>query len=108
MIVDEAIAIDYDAIHKPIPELQSKHIVLIELPIKMAINEIQSQELKTMLEEYSVDTPDIKTPVYAIVRGNSGYQLVLFGKQFWVQDPTELVDRMQKQGFDIQVKLIDS
>ena len=108
MIVDEAIAIDYDAIHQPIPELQSQHIVLIEMPIKMAINEIQSQELKTMLEEYSVDTPEIKTPVYAIVRGDSGYQLVLFGKQFWVQDPTELVDRMQKQGFDIQVKLIDN
>ena len=109
MIVDQAIALDYNAVYKPIDlDHQAKHLVLIELPIKMAMDEIQSQELKTMLEEYSVDTQELKTPVYAIVRGDSGYQLVLFGKQFWVQDPTELVDRMQKQGFDIQVKQISS
>ncbi|WP_373538599.1 DNA polymerase III subunit alpha [Chamaesiphon sp.] len=107
MIVDQAIALDYNAVHKPIDlDIQPQHLVLIELPIKVAMDEIQSQELKTMLEEYSVDTQELKTPVYAIVRGDSGYRLVLFGKQFWVQDPTELVDRMQKQGFDIQVKQI--
>jgi DNA polymerase III subunit alpha len=108
MIVDEAIAIDYNAVHKPVDlELEPQHLVLIELPINVATDEIQSQALKTMIEEYSGDTLAIKTPVYAIVRGESGYQLVQFGKQFWVQDPAGLVDRMQDRGFDIQVKQIN-
>ena len=107
MIVDEAIEIDYTAVHKPVDvELEAQHLVLIELPINVATDEIQSQALKTMIEEYSGDTLQVKTPVYAIVRGESGYQLVQFGKQFWVQDPTGLVDRMQDRGFDIQVKQI--
>jgi DNA polymerase III subunit alpha len=107
MIVDEAIEIDYNAVHKPVDvELEAQHLVLIELPINVATDEIQSQALKTMLEEYSGDTLEVKTPVYAIVRGESGYQLVQFGKQFWVQDSTMLVDRMQALGFDIQVKQI--
>jgi DNA polymerase III subunit alpha len=79
---------------------------LIELPINVATDDIQTQQLKTMLEEYSGDTLESKTPVYAIVRGDNGYQLVQFGKQFWVQDPTGLVDRMRDRGFDIQVKEI--
>ena len=61
-----------------------------------------------MLEEYSGDTLEQKTPVYAIVRGENGYQLVQFGQQFWVQDAAGLVDRMQDRGFDIQVKEIKS
>jgi DNA polymerase III subunit alpha len=108
MIVDEAIEIDYNFVHKPVDiELEPQHLVLIELPINVATDPIQSQSLKTMIEEYSGDTSAVKTPVYAIVRGESGYQLVQFGKQFWVQDPAELADRMQDRGFDIQVKQID-
>jgi DNA polymerase III subunit alpha len=107
MIVDEAIAIDYNFVSKPIDLVTNpKHLVLIELSIQVATDEIQSQQLKTMLEEYSGDTLEVKTPVYAIVRGENGYQLVQFGKQFWVQDPAGLVDRMQDQGFDIKVKEI--
>jgi DNA polymerase III subunit alpha len=107
MIVDDAIEIDYNAVHKPLDlELEPQHLVLIELPINVVTDDIKTQALKTMLEEYSGDNLAIKTPVYAIVRGESGYQLVQFGKQFWVQDPTELVDRMQDRGFDIQVKQI--
>ncbi|WP_309742345.1 OB-fold nucleic acid binding domain-containing protein [Chamaesiphon sp. OTE_20_metabat_361] len=107
MIVDEAIEIDYSAVHKPVDEeLTPQHLVLIELPINVATDEIQSQALKTMIEEYSSNTVAVKTPVYAIVRGENGYQLVRFGKQFWVQDSNMLVDRMQARGFDIQVKQI--
>jgi DNA polymerase III subunit alpha len=107
MIVDEAIEIDYNAIHKPVDvQTEPKHLVLIELPINIATDDIQTQQLKTMLEEYSGDTLEIKTPVYAIVRSENSYQLVQFGKQFWVQDPAGLVDRMQDRGFDIQVKQI--
>jgi DNA polymerase III subunit alpha len=109
MIVDEAIEIDYNFVNKPIDlAAEPKHLVLIELPINVATDDIQTQQFKTMLEEYSGDTLAVKTPVYAIVRGDTGYQLVQFGKQFWVQDPTGLVDRMQDRGFDIQVKEIES
>ncbi|WP_310421823.1 DNA polymerase III subunit alpha [Chamaesiphon sp. VAR_48_metabat_135_sub] len=109
MIVDEAIAIDYNFVNKPVNLVtEPKHLVLIELPINVATDDIQTQQLKTMLEEYSGDTLEIKTPVYAIVRGENGYQLVQFGKQFWVQDPAGLVDRMQDRGFDIKVKEIES
>jgi DNA polymerase III subunit alpha len=109
MIVDEAIAIDYNAVLLPVAsDLASQHLVLIELPISIATDEIRSQELKTMLEEYSGDNLAIKTPVYAIVRGESGYQLVQFGKQFWVQDPIELVDRLSDRKFSIEVKQIES
>jgi DNA polymerase III subunit alpha len=109
MIVDEAIEIDYTFVSKPLDtEIEPEHLVLIELPINVATDDIQTQQLKTMLEEYSGDTLEQKTPVYAIVRGENGYQLVQFGKQFWVQDAAELVDRMQDRGFDIQVKEIKS
>jgi DNA polymerase III subunit alpha len=109
MIVDEAIEIDYNFVHKSIDvEIEPQHLVLIELPINVAMDEIQSQSLKTMIEEYSGDTSAVKTPVYAIVRGENSYQLVQFGKQFWVQDPAGLADRMQDRGFDIQVKQIEA
>jgi DNA polymerase III subunit alpha len=109
MIVDEAIEIDYNAVLQPVDlEAASQHLVLIELPISVATDEIRSQELKTMLEEYSGDTLAVKTPVYAIVRGENGYQLVQFGKQFWVQDPIELVDRLIDRKFSIEVKQIES
>jgi DNA polymerase III subunit alpha len=109
MIVDEAISIDYNFVSKPVDlETESKHLVLIELPINVATDNIQTQQLKTMLEEYSGDTLETKTPVYAIVRGENSYQLVQFGKQFWVQDPAGLVDRMQDRGFDIKVKEISA
>ncbi|WP_309728594.1 OB-fold nucleic acid binding domain-containing protein [Chamaesiphon sp. OTE_75_metabat_556] len=108
MIVDEAIEIDYNFVHKSADiRSESRQLVLIKLPISMATDEIQSQTLKTTIEEYSGDTVDVGTPVYAIVQGAAGYQLVQFGKQFWVQDPAGLVDRMQDRGFDIQVKNID-
>lgn len=109
MIVDEAIEIDYTFVAKSADlEVESKHLVLIELPINIATDDIQTQQLKTMLEEYSSDTLETKTPVYAIVRGENAYQLVQFGKQFWVQDAAGLVDRMQDRGFDIQIKEIKS
>ena len=109
MIVDEAIKIDYTFVAKPVDlEVESKHLVLIELSINVATDDIQTQQLKTILEEYSGDTSEMKTPVYAIVRGANGYQLVQFGKQFWVQDAAGLADRMQDRGFDIQVKEIKS
>ncbi|PSB58523.1 OB-fold nucleic acid binding domain-containing protein [Chamaesiphon polymorphus] len=109
MIVDEAIEIDYNFAHKPADiELEPQHLVLIELPVNVATDEIRSQALKTMLEEYSGDTSAVKTPVYAIVRSENGYRLVQFGQQFWVQDPTELVERMHDRGFDIKVKQISS
>lgn len=105
LIVNEAIAIDPHAVHKQ-AATEPQHLVLIELPIDLANDQIQTQSLKTMLEEYSSDTQAVQTPVYAIVRGESSYQLVQFGKQFWVQDPTMLVDRMQMRGFDVTVKQI--
>jgi DNA polymerase III subunit alpha len=109
MIVDEAIEIDYNFVLKSADvELEPQQLVLIKLPVSMATDEIQSQTLKTTIEEYSGDTVDVGTPVYAIVQGASGYQLVQFGKQFWVQDPAGLVDRMQDRGFDIQVKQIST
>jgi DNA polymerase III subunit alpha len=109
MIVDEAIEIDYTFVAQPVDiEVEPKHLVLIELPINVATDDIQTQQLKTMLEEYSGDTLETKTPVFAIIRGEDGYQLVQFGKQFWVQDAAGLVDRMQDRGFDIQVKEMKS
>jgi DNA polymerase III subunit alpha len=111
MIVDEAIEIDYNAVFTTV-EIEDEHkpeqLVLIKLPINVATDEIQTQQIKTMLGEYSSDTAELNTPVYAIVRGEKGYQLVQFGKQFWVQDPNGLVDRMQDRGFDIRVKEIKS
>jgi DNA polymerase III subunit alpha len=113
MIVDEAIEIDYNAVFTTVEiEIEIEHkpeqLVLIKLPINVATDEIQTQQIKTMLGEYSSDTAELNTPVYAIVRNETGFQLVQFGKQFWVQDPDGLVDRMQDRGFDIQVKEVKS
>jgi DNA polymerase III subunit alpha len=111
MIVDEAIEIDYNAVFTTV-EIEDEHkpeqLVLIKLPINVATDEIQTQQIKTMLGEYSSDTAELNTPVYAIIRSETGYQLVQFGKQFWVQDPDGLVDRMQDRGFDIRVKEVKS
>ena len=108
LIVEEAIELDATIINKPVvaePELQ--HLVLIELPIDIATDESKTKYLETMLGEYSSDEAN-STPVYAIVRGESGYQLVQFGKQFWVQDPDGLVARMQGRNFEVQLKQINS
>ncbi len=109
MIVDEAIEIDYTFVARAVDlAVEPKHLVLIELPVNIATDDIQIQQLKTMLEEYSGDSLEPKTPVYAIVRGEDGYQLVQFGQQFWVQDAAGLADRMQDRKFNIQVKEIKS
>ncbi len=107
MIVNEAIAIDPTVLHKPATDdTKSEHLVLIELPINVANDDILTQSIKTMLEEYSSNDADA-TPVYAIVRGDNGYQLVQFGKKFWVQDPSELVDRMKDRNFDVRMEHLD-
>jgi DNA polymerase III subunit alpha len=109
LIVNEAIAIDPNSKYKEgAIEIESEYLVLIELPLNMANDEIKTQELKTILSEYSGDTSATKTPVYAIVRGEHDYQLVRFGKQFWIQDPTMLTDRMEQRGFNLSVKSVDS
>jgi DNA polymerase III subunit alpha len=108
MIVDEAIALDPDIINKPAKiETEPQHLILIELPIDIANDEIKTQYLETTLREYSSEEPN-STPVYAIVRGENSYQLVKFGNQFWVQDPAELVARMQDRKFDVQMKQINT
>jgi DNA polymerase III subunit alpha len=53
------------------------------------------------------ETSATKTPVYTIVRGEHDYQLVRFGKQFWVQYPTMLVDRMEQRGFELELKSLE-
>jgi DNA polymerase III subunit alpha len=107
LIVNEAISIDPSALHKPeTGDLKSQHLVLIELSIDVANDEILTQSIKTMLEEYSSNDADA-TPVYAIVRGDSGYQLVQFGEKFWVQDPNELVDRMKDRNFDVRIEQLE-
>ena len=109
MIVDEAIEIDYTFVARAVDlAVEPKHLVLIELPVNIATDDIQIQQLKTMLEEYSGDSLEPKTPVYAIVRGENAYQLVQFGQQFWVQDAAGLADRMQDRKFNIQVKEVKS
>jgi DNA polymerase III subunit alpha len=108
LIVNEAIAIDPNSKYiEGAIEIESEYLVLIELPLNMANDEIKTQELKTILGEYSGETSAIKTPVYAIVRGEHDYQLVRFGKQFWIQDPTMLADRMEQRGFHLQVKSLE-
>jgi DNA polymerase III subunit alpha len=107
LIVNDSIEIDPNVVHKAEDkDSESQHLVLIELPINIANDEIQTQELTTLLGEYSSN--DLAaTPVYAIVRGEHGYQLVQFGKKFWVQDPIGLVDRMQGRNFDVQIKQVE-
>jgi DNA polymerase III subunit alpha len=111
LIVNEAIEIDPNALNKlesdDADDAESQYLVCIELPINVATDEIQTQELKTILGEYSSSDADA-TPVYAIVRGENGYQLVRFGKKFWVQDPLGLVDRMRGRNFDVRMQSVES
>ncbi len=107
LIVNEAIEIDPAVLHKQdTDDIQPQHVVLIELPISIANDDILTQSIKTMLEEYASNELGA-TPVYAIVRGEKGYRLVQLGKKFWVQDPSELADRMKDRNFDVRVVEVD-
>ena len=107
LIVNEAIEIDPKVLHKhQTNDTATQHLVLIELSTAIANDEILTQSIKTMLEEYSSNDPTA-TPVYAIVRGDNGYQLVQFGKKFWVQDSSELAERMKDRNFDVRIVEID-
>ncbi len=101
LIVNEAI--DPHALHQqPTDRTEPDRLVLIQLPLNIATDEIQTQELTALLGEYSSNDSST-TPVYAIVRSEHGYQLVEFGKKFWVQDAIGLVSRMQGRNFDVQI-----
>jgi len=56
--------------------------------------------LKTILEEYMGNPSQTKYPVEAVV---SNEYLVRFGSQFWVEDPGEIVKRLETSQFQARV-----
>jgi DNA polymerase-3 subunit alpha len=109
LIVDEAIEFDPNAsFEEEFSPNEDRYLVLIEMPINIANDDIQLQQLGSMLEEYADKSSASGTPVYAIVRGENNYQLVKFGQQFWVQDQAIVVDRMQSRGFNVCIKELNS
>jgi DNA polymerase-3 subunit alpha len=105
LIVDEAVEFDPNAtFEEESTPHEERHLVLIEIPLDLATDETKLHQLKSVLEEYADLSAEPATPVYAIVRRDNNYKLVKFGQQFWVQDRTIVVDRIQTQGFKVAIK----
>jgi DNA polymerase-3 subunit alpha len=105
LIVEDTIEFDPNAsFESESTSSAAQHLVLIEMPIELVNDDIQLQQLRSVLEEYSDISTESGTPVYAIVRGEHSYQLVKFGQQFWVQDRAMVVERMHSRGFNVRIE----
>jgi DNA polymerase III subunit alpha len=106
LMVDTAIEFDPNAsFEEEQTSTDDRYLVLIQMPIDIATDDVQLKQLGSMLEEYADKSSESSgTPVYAIVRGEHNYHLVRFGQQFWVEDRSILVQRMQDRGFTVSIE----
>ena len=73
-------------------------MVMIELTPYQASTIEEQNRLRTILKEHSGEGEKAKVPVIGIVRAGNAQNLVMFGRQFWVQDPMSTIQTLKNQG----------
>ncbi|MEA5514664.1 OB-fold nucleic acid binding domain-containing protein [Nodularia sp. UHCC 0506] len=84
--------------------VETVKMVMVELNPQQASDIEHLHHLKTILQEYSGDKENAKTPVIGIIQSENSRQLVRLGWQFCVEDSRITVQALQNARFTAHLK----
>ena len=87
--------------------VEKMQMVMIELTPYQASTIEEQNRLRTILKEHSGEGEKAKVPVIGIVRAGNAQNLVMFGRQFWVQDPMSTVQTLKNQGLRARIQQLN-
>ncbi len=79
--------------------IETVKMVMVNLSLQQATNQIQQSNLKGILQEQSGPKNQAKIPVVAIIGNGKQRQFVRFGQNYWVQDEDTAVESLRNAGF---------
>lgn len=74
-------------------------MLMLEITPEQALDRIQSNYLKTILEQQSVEPNKFKIPVIAAIGKGQQRQFIRFGQKFWVQNESQAISSLKDAGF---------
>lgn len=74
-------------------------MLMLEITPEQALDQVQSNYLKRILSEQSVEQNKFKIPVIAAIGRGEQRQFIRFGQQFWVQNETQAIASLKDAGF---------
>ncbi|TVQ46628.1 MAG: trans-splicing intein-formed DNA polymerase III subunit alpha C-terminal partner DnaE-C [Gloeocapsa sp. DLM2.Bin57] len=78
-------------------------IVIIDLDVNDALDNVKNNNLKGIIQEQSGDKTEAKIPVIARLKMGNESKLIRFGQNFWVQNAASLAEALTNAGFAVQV-----
>lgn len=86
-----------------IQPVETIKIVIIDLDVNDALDNVKNNNLKGIIQEQSGDKTEAKIPVIARLKMGTESKLIRFGQNFWVQNAASLAEALTNAGFAVQV-----
>lgn len=80
--------------------VETVRMVMVNLSLEQAINQVSYHSLKGILQEHSGDKSQAKVPVIAIIGSGENRQLIRLGQDYWVQNDQSVVEALRKAHFN--------
>ncbi|WP_107671158.1 OB-fold nucleic acid binding domain-containing protein [Cyanothece sp. BG0011] len=80
--------------------VETVRMVMVNLSLEQAINQVSYHSLKGILQEHSGDKSKAKVPVIAIIGSGENRQLIRLGQDYWVQNDQSVVEALRKAHFN--------
>ncbi|ACB54071.1 DNA polymerase III alpha subunit, C-terminal intein/extein [Crocosphaera subtropica ATCC 51142] len=80
--------------------VETVRMVMVNLSLEQAINQVSYHSLKGILQEHSGDKNKAKVPVIAIIGSGENRQLIRLGQDYWVQNDQSVIEALRKAHFN--------
>ena len=80
--------------------VENVRMVMVNLSLEQAVNQVSYHSLKGILQEHSGDKNQGKVPVIAIIGSGQNRQLIRLGQDYWVRNETSVIEALRKANFN--------
>ncbi|MEL4895492.1 helix-hairpin-helix domain-containing protein [Crocosphaera sp. Alani8] len=80
--------------------VETVRMVMVNLSIEQAVNQVSYHSLKGILQEYSGKKNQAKVPVIAIINNGDNRQLIRLGEDYWVHNDKLVIEALKKANFN--------
>ncbi|MDJ0601649.1 MAG: OB-fold nucleic acid binding domain-containing protein [Crocosphaera sp.] len=80
--------------------VETVRMVMVNLSVEQAMNQVSYHSLKGILQEHSGDKNQSKVPVIAIIGSGENRQLIRLGEDYWVHNDKSVVEALRKANFN--------
>ncbi|QDZ41119.1 trans-splicing intein-formed DNA polymerase III subunit alpha C-terminal partner DnaE-C [Euhalothece natronophila Z-M001] len=92
MIIDDA---------EPVEQVK---MVIVDFDVQQVRDRANQEKLQKLLKANAAKKNEAKTPVIGRVKMGGQQQLVRFGEQYWVKDPSTVTEQLQEEGFAVKAQ----